>query len=225
MNAHKKMTAREVADFVLARCEQAKQKKQSNESIYKQISAFLKEAQDNHRKSYQGKDPAQSWKTVKGNAIEKIVRHIIDNDIVSLGMVAVGGKEKDPMPKEVKEKLLIDYANMGKHIPDSDIVIYERATYRVIAIVSVKSTLRERVAQTGYWSLKTKSLTDKKHIKMLLVTLDEDGVLAKEASAASKSRAIAEKDTDGVYVISEKKLLPSDTIKPFHQFIGDIKRL
>ena len=222
MNTEKNMTAREVADFVFERYEQAKR---NNKSAYKKISAFLIEAQGEHAKRFTGKDVAQSWKSVKGKAIEKIIRLIINNDILSLGMALVGGKEKDPMPDDVKEKLLIDYESTGKHIPDSDIVIYEQATHKIIAIVSVKVTLRERIAQTGYWKLKTKSLSDKNHIKMLLITLDEDNVFAQNSNRTSKTRAIAEKDTDGVYVISDKPLLLSENIKPFYQFIDDIKGL
>ena len=65
----------------------------------------------------------------------------------------------------------------------------------VIAAVSVKVTLRERIAQTGYWKPKfLKSLTTK-DIKMYFVTLDEDGTLTTQSNPAKKGRKAAEEDT------------------------------
>ena len=54
----------------------------------------------------------------------------------------------------VKRNLLVDYGEFGAHLPDVDIVIYEPETCKVIAVISSKVTLRERIAQTGYWKIK-----------------------------------------------------------------------
>jgi type II restriction enzyme len=50
----------------------------------------------------------------------------------------------------VKRNLLVDYGEYGIHLPDVDLVIIDPVDGSVLAAVSVKSTLRERIAQTGY---------------------------------------------------------------------------
>jgi type II restriction enzyme len=86
------------------------------------------------------------------------------------------------------------------HLPDVDLVIIDPVNCSVIAAVSVKVTLRERIAQTGYWKLKLLKSPTTKDIQMYFVTLDEDGILTTQSNPAKKGRAIVEEDTDGSYI-------------------------
>ena len=79
-------------------------------------------------------------------------------------------------------------------------------------MLSSKSTLRERVAQTGYWNLKIKNDALTNHIKEFFFTPDEDGALTKKFPT-KKARAIVEVDTDGSYVMTEANIEESDKIK------------
>ena len=118
---------------------------------------------------------------------------------------------------------MIDYGEYGYHLPDVDLVIYEPITFKIIAILSSKVTLRERIAQTGYWKLKLSNDGITKHIKVLFITLDEDSTLTNK-TRAKKGRAIAEIDTDGTYVLTTDNLEESDNVKLFDKFIEDIGR-
>ena len=62
------------------------------------------------------------------------------------------------------------------------------------------------------------------HIKVFLVTPDEDGTLTIR-DPAKKGRAIVEVDTDGSYVMSEEELEESAKVKLFEHFIEDLKEL
>ena len=77
------------------------------------------------------------------------------------------------------------------HFPDVDIVIYHPKTKKIIAVISSKVTLRERIAQTGYWKIKLGSQSLTKHIKLYLVTPDEDKTLMMK-DPVKKGRAIVE---------------------------------
>ena len=125
---------------------------------------------------------------------------------------------------KVKRNLLIDYGEFGSHLPDVDIVIYDPKTHKVIAVLSSKVTLRERIAQTGYWKLKLASDKVTKHIKVYFVTPDEDGTLMYK-EPMKKGRAIVEVDLDGSYVLNEDDVEESDKVKTFDKFIDDLKRL
>lgn len=174
-------------------------------------------------------DIEQSWKPFKGKILENIILETIKEKIEELGFVALKGSdlEKENLEEKlakVKRNLVIDFGEFGMHLPDADLVVYNPKNSGVLFIVSSKTTLRERIAQTGYWKLKLKRDGFTKNIKVFFVTLDEDGDL-KFKSPSKKSRAIAEIDTDGTYVITRDSIDESDKVKKFEKFLDDIKKL
>jgi len=199
---------------------------------YRHISNVLAEAKEQHKKDFTGKDHEQSWRAFKGKNLEKLIVHIIEDEVKSLGLRVLDGnkiertKEKnlDEEFAKVKRNLLIDYGEFGYHLPDVDIIIYEPKTGKVVAVLSSKVTLRERIAQTGYWKMKLLSQDLTKHIRVYFVTPDEDGTLTIK-DPAKKGRAIVETDTDGSYVLSETTIEESDKVKMFDKFIEDLKNL
>jgi type II restriction enzyme len=96
---------------------------------------------------------------------------------------------------------LVDYGEFGMHLPDTDITIFDPSDSYVLAVVSVKVTLRERIAQTGYWKLKLSAAPVTKDIKVYFITPDEDGTLTIK-KPTKKGRAIVESDIDGSYVMT-----------------------
>jgi type II restriction enzyme len=212
-------------------------KKKRGVDTYKHISEILKEAKIVHKKDWQKSptangDHEQSWRAFKGKNLEKLIVHIIADEVKALGLKIVDGnalerKKSENLSKElsqVKRNLLIDYGEFGSHLPDVDIIIYNPETSKVIAVLSSKVTLRERIAQTGYWKFKLSLDQATKHIKVYFVTPDEDGTLTIK-TPAKKGRAIVEVDTDGSYVLSEATIEESDKVKMFDKFIEDLKVL
>jgi len=197
----------------------------------------LKEAKQLHRKDWlksptSNKDHEQSWRAFKGKNLEKLVVHIIKDEVEILGLKIVDGNALERTNSNnfseelnrVKRNLLIDYGEFGFHLPDVDIIIYEPKTYEVIAVISSKVTLRERIAQTGYWKIKLSQDKITKHIKVFFVTPDEDKTLSVR-KPAKKGRAIVEIDTDGSYVMSEEEIEESNKVKKFDKFLLDLKNL
>jgi type II restriction enzyme len=199
---------------------------------YRHISNVLKEAKEQHKKDFTGNDHEQSWRAFKGKNLEKLIEHIITGEVRDLGLEVINGNtlertNEGNLPEDmgqVKRNLLIDYGKFGYHLPDVDIVIYDPETKKVIAVISSKVTLRERIAQTGYWKIKLQNQGLTKHIKVYFVTPDEDGTLTIK-DPAKKGRAIVEADTDGSYVLSETDIEESNKVKMFDKFIDDLKEL
>lgn len=199
---------------------------------YRHISNVLKEAKEQHKKDFSGNDHEQSWRAFKGKNLEKLIEHIIADEVRDLGLEVVNGNtlertNESNLPEDigqVKRNLLIDYGQFGYHLPDVDIIIYNPETKKVIAVISSKVTLRERIAQTGYWKIKLQNQGLTKHIKVYFVTPDEDGTLTIK-KPTKKGRAIVEIDTDGSYVLSETNIEESDKVKMFDKFIDDLKVL
>jgi type II restriction enzyme len=212
-------------------------KREFGPDSYKHVSELLAEAKELHRKNFvknpspQG-DFEQSWKPVKGNILEKLITHILEDEVASLGLKIVRGRTLDKsksqnLSKElsvVKRNLLVDYGEFGSHLPDVDMVIYNPKDLKVLAVISSKSSLRERIAQTAYWKLKLYGDKATEHIQVYFLTPDEDGTLTIK-TPANKDRAMVEVDTDGSYVMSERQIEESSTVKMFDKFIDDLREL
>jgi len=213
-----------------------KKLKYKNEA-FKHISKLLEEAKELHKKDWlksptPNKDHEQSWRAFKGKNLEKLVIYIIKEEVENLGLKIIEGnilerKNSKNLSEElsrVKRNLLIDFGEFGSHLPDVDIIIYEPKTCKIIAVISSKVTLRERIAQTGYWKIKLSQDKITKHIKVFFITPDEDRTLSIK-KPAKKGRAIVEIDTDGSYIMSEEEIEESNKVKKFDQFFIDLKNL
>jgi len=209
-----------------------KKKEKFGKDAYRHISNLLREAKAQHQKDFNGDDHEQSWRAFKGKNLEKLIEYIIVDEVRSLGLEVVNGnslertngKNLSYVLGKVKRNLLIDYGEFGSHLPDVDIVIYNPKDSKIIAVLSSKVTLRERIAQTGYWKIKLASDKITQHIKVYFITPDEDGTLTTK-HPAKKGRAIVETDLDGSYVLSETNIEESDKVKMFDKFIEDLRKL
>ena len=207
-------------------------KKKYGVEAYRHISNVLSEAKEQHKQDFSGDDHEQSWKAFKGKNLEGLIIYIIEDEVKGLGLKVVNGNKLERTNEEnlseelalIKRNLLVDYGEFGYHLPDVDIVVYKPKTGEVVAVLSSKVTLRERIAQTGYWKMKLQSQKLTKHIKVYFVTPDEDGTLTIK-TPTKKGRAIVETDTDGSYVLSETNIEESNKVKMFDKFIDDLKNL
>ena len=209
-----------------------RKKREYGAEAYRHISNILRGAKGQHEQEFEGIDHEQSWRAFKGKNLEKLIEYIIMDEVRALGLEVVNGNTLERTNAEnlskglskVKRNLLVDYSEFGYYLPDVDLIIYKPDTSEIVAVMSSKVTLRERIAQTGYWKIKLASDEATGHIKVYFVTPDEDGTL-RVRKPAKKGRAIVEIDTDGSYVLSETDIEESDKVKMFDKFIDDLKRL
>ncbi|MBA7559253.1 DNA modification methylase [Candidatus Atribacteria bacterium 1244-E10-H5-B2] len=210
-------------------------KKQFGANTYKHISQLLKEAKVFHKKDWLKNptpkgDHEQSWRAFKGKNLEKLIKYMITEEIEDLGLKVINGNKLERTKKlslelsQIKRNLAIDYGEFGLHLPDVDIIIYNPSSYKVLVVISSKVTLRERIAQTGYWKLKLSQDEATKHIRVYFLTPDEDGTLTLKRPA-KKGRAILEVDLDGSYILTEEKIEESNKVKLFEHFIEDLRGL
>ena len=205
------------------------------QNVYKHISALLNEAKEIHKQHWLQNptpkgDHEQSWRSFKGQNFEKLIHYMIKDEVEDLGLKIIEGNKLENLsnlPEElsiVKRNLVVNFGEFGMHLPDVDLIIYNPANLKVIAVLSVKITLRERIAQTGYWKIKLSQDVVTKDIKVYFITPDEDGTLTLKYPA-KKGRAIVEVELDGSYVLNDQALEESDKVKFFHHFIEDLKAL
>ena len=202
---------------------------------YKYISELLKEAKKIHKKDWlkhptKNKDHEQSWRAFKGKNLEKLIQYIITDEVEEIGLKVINGNKLQKTTKlteemsYVKRNLAVDYGEFGLHLPDVDIIIYNPQNCKILVVISSKVTLRERIAQTGYWKLKLSQDEATKHIHVYFITPDEDKTLTYKYPS-KKGRAIVEIDLDGSYILTQENIEESNKVKLFEHFIDDLKTL
>ena len=199
---------------------------------YKYVADVFEKAKEPHKQDFLRRKPKgnheQSWHSFIGNCFERLLQYIIPGLIEELELELVNGNKLDSsrLPQEldaVKRNVLVNFGKFGMQLPDADIVIFSPKDYRVYAIISSKTSLAERVAQTGYWKLKLLESQNTEHIRVYLITTDKKNVLTKKCPA-KKSRIIAEIELDGTYVLTKENLEESENVKLFEHFIEDFKK-
>lgn len=200
-------------------------RKQYGDEAYLHISDIFKEIEEDYAKEYisSGKgmgDAGQSWRAWKGKNFERLIQFIVENEVVAIGLKAIRGETLERRRKlsyheDILRRSVSVRLGEGNYVPDCDLIIFDPKTLNVVAIVSCKITLRERIAQSGYWSLKLKESEVTKNIKAYFVTTDEDGTLIQDRPM-KKGRAICETDLDGTYALRE--INESNKVKSFGKF-------
>ena len=198
--------------------------------VYKYVLELLQEAQRSRNVS--GKDEGQSSRSSNGHNFEKLLQYIITEPLEGLGLKVVNGntlgrkadRNLTEELRQVKQNVLIDYGEFEPLLPDADIIIYKPENSQVIAIISSKISLRERIAHTVYWNLKILESQKTEHIKFYLITLDRDKHLT-ERENPKRQRIIVETDLDGTYVLTTEPLEESNKVKLFEHFIEDLKQV
>ena len=196
---------------------------------YRYVSEVFEKIEGPYKENYLKKKPkgnaSQSWVKFKGGAFEKILQHIITESIEDLGLKVVNGNELGNTElKAIKDNVIINYGEFEPILPDADIIIYKPESFEVIAILSSKVSLRERITHTGYWKFKFLESQRTEHIRLYLITLDRDKHLTKR-ERPNKRRVIAETDLDGTYVLTKENVEESDKVKLFEHFIEDFKKV
>lgn len=182
----------------------------------------------------------QSWHVYIGNKFQNVVHALIKSRLKELKNRDAGfdGFEiltGDDAKKNsvIKRKISIEYGDFLL-IPDVDSAIVwldnkQPWESEVLAIISCKTSLRERIAQTCYWKLKLLSSDITKGIRLFLATTDNDNDFAIKSGTSryegmTRNRLIAEYELNGVYILREdfKKDWESDKVKRFDQIFNDI---
>jgi len=192
------------------------------------------------------KDSEQSWHSFIGNKFEKLVRTTIlaylkelkQKDETFKGLTILTTSELQKKRYEIIfRKLAVRY---GEYLllPDIDLSIVDFNDKNpwesiVIAIISCKTSLRERIAQACYWKLKLMSSDATRHIKIFLATVDNDKDFTidltkkRRIHGKSRNRIIAEYELDGIYILRDdfSHEWESSNIKKYERIFEDLTEL
>jgi hypothetical protein len=164
-----------------------------------------------------GKSIANSMRPLAGNNfaiwVTKVLNKAFENEKLPLS-AATTGEAKKALNKAIDE-----FAKTNKSFkPDIDIVVVQSPKSAVIAIISAKTTLAERVMQTISWHNYLQTLpAEIQNVKLFLVTAWETF----EKDNVNRERV---QQLDGVYVCNPN-VQEYGKIKKFSKIVDDLKSL
>jgi len=166
----------------------------------------------------------QSEVSKRGRAVEKKVAELLldDEEIRERCIVARGptsllnaanqtctARLSDYFTEENVEidvsELTVSYKKLDgsetRELMDADIVVLDKESRRILCVISVKNSLRERGGQTAYWAVKS----SKRCFKYIFVTPDKDHELCDENSKPKDNKwlTILTSEMDAVFVLKE----------------------
>jgi len=125
----------------------------------------------------------QAWKSCRGLLYERVVfktlKQIINKDDELKKKFEVITGEEGVKEEFLKEQIVI--RNWNEIWPDADILLINKKDSRIKAIISCKTSLRERLTETAFWKREIEERHGSK-IFVIFITSDKDEELKNETN-------------------------------------------
>ncbi len=193
---------------------------------------FLNDKMNEYIKQSKSKEEAsilarQGFVSVIGRVLEKIIELLlkdfcIKNNVKMTNDKTLRAKRINGELDKVKRALLVHF---GGYSVLPDIILYQanKDNVKILAILSVKNSFRERFTETPYWKLKLLQSPVTSHIKVFMITPDNDDEISFK-NKPKKARIVMEHELDGLY-LAKSHFDQSSKIKGIENLLEDLKRL
>ncbi|RVY51141.1 endonuclease [Helicobacter pylori] len=226
-----------LADIILERFkafmrEQPEPYKFLQVSYAQEKERFLNDKMNEYIKQNKSKEEAsilarQGFVSTIGRVLEKIIELLlkdfcIKNNIKMTNDKILRAKRINGELDRVKRALLVHF---GGYSVLPDIILYQtnKDNVKILAILSVKNSFRERFTETPYWKLKLLQSPITSHIKVFMITPDNDDEISFK-DKPKKARIVMEHELDGLY-LAKSHFDQSPKIKGIENLLEDLKRL
>ncbi|MDZ7550772.1 BsaWI family type II restriction enzyme [Helicobacter pylori] len=191
---------------------------------------FLNHKMNDYIKQNKSKEEAsilarQGFVSTIGRVLEKIIELLlkdfcIKNNVKMTNDKILRAKRINGELDKVKRALLVHF---GGYSVLPDIILYQTDSIKILAILSVKNSFRERFTETPYWKLKLLQSPITSHIKVFMITPDNDDEISFK-DKPKKARIVMEHELDGLY-LAKSHFDQSSKIKGIENLLEDLKRL
>lgn len=188
------------------------------------ISDYIKQNKSKEEASILAR---QGFVSAVGRALEKIIELLlkdfcIKNNVKMTNDKTLRAKRINGELDKVKRALLVHF---GGYSVLPDIILYQtnKDNVKILAILSAKNSFRERFTETPYWKLKLLQSPVTSHIKVFMITPDNDEEISFK-NKPKKARIVMEHELDGLY-LAKSHFDQSPKIKGIENLLEDLKRL
>ncbi len=162
------------------------------------ISDYMKQNKSKEEASILAR---QGFVSAVGRALEKIIELLlkdfcIKNNVKMTNDKILRAKCINGELDRVKRALLVHF---GEYSVLPNIILYQTDSIKILAILSVKNSFRERFTETPYWKLKLLQSPVTSHIKVFMITPDNDEEISFKGKP-KKARIVMEHELDGLYL-------------------------
>ncbi len=192
------------------------------------IQQFIDQGSDIEEASIKAR---QAWVSFSGKTLENIVKIMISDFCIEYDLQITSDQElrKKKLIKEldlVKRYILINFGDYSV-LPDGDLIIYQKIerneNIKILAIISIKKSFRERYTETPYWKLKLLESEITQDIKVYMVTPDNDNEISFN-QPPRKARIVLEYELDGIY-LAKDNFDGSNKVKSIQDLVNDLIQL
>ena len=171
---------------------------------FENISEKYIRGEVNSNLNYKENSFNQAWKSCKGKLYEYVVYNYIKEILEKNGISSISVNMENEL--ENNEKSSIQIHNWDEIMPDTDLVLGKND--KILAILSCKTSLRERLTETAFWSyiLKTRN---ENNIEIVFITTNKDDELQHK-----NNRYIIQHVVDATLITNKEK---------YNQFVEYIK--
>jgi type II restriction enzyme len=145
----------------------------TEKGIRSEFSEILKKSGEKTQRSID-----QAWRSCKGSLYEYAICRALDE--ILTGDVSLAQKidiiHGSKLNMDIKDQLTI--RNWSDILPDVDFAIINKSCGMVVAVLSCKTSLRERLTETAFWSRELKP----KGIDIIFITIDKDEEITMETN-------------------------------------------
>ncbi|GAA7699883.1 BsaWI family type II restriction enzyme [Helicobacter pylori] len=191
---------------------------------------FLNDKMSDYIKQNKSKEEAsilarQGFVSTIGRVLEKIIELLlkdfcVKNNVKMTNDKILRAKRINGELDKVKRALLVHF---GEYSVLPDIILYQTDSIKILAVLSVKNSFRERFTETPYWKLKLLQSPITSHIKVFMITPDNDDEISFK-DKPKKARIVMEHELDGLY-LAKSHFDQSSKIKGIENLLEDLKRL
>lgn len=199
---------------------------------YDFIGNIFKEIEEEYKidAEKRGKNTQQSWNSWSGKALQNLITELVKEHIFKskykVNLTYDGALRKTKLNREldqVRRNIEVFYSKYSI-VPDADIIVYSELDFKIICVFSCKASLRERVAQAGYWKIKLTQSDGTKNIFYYLVSTDKDKDFVIKKGKLSRNRIIVEEgELDGAYILRD--IPESSKVKNFSHIFNDLDKI
>ncbi|WP_033772315.1 BsaWI family type II restriction enzyme [Helicobacter pylori] len=190
------------------------------------ISDYIKQNKSKEEASVLAR---QGFVSAMGRALEKIIELLLKdfclkNNVKMTNDKILRAKSVNKELDKVKRALCVHFGEYSV-LPDGDIILYQinKDNIKILAVLSVKNSFRERFTETPYWKLKLLQSPITSHIKVFMITPDNDDEISFK-DKPKKARIVMEHELDGIY-LAKSGFDESCKIKGIENLLEDLKRL
>jgi type II restriction enzyme len=127
-----------------------------------------------------GRRADQMWRSCKGflyeYAVCKALNEVLLNDHILLQKIDIIHSSNLKSRSDLRDQVAI--RNWKDVFPDVDFIIVNRVCNRVMAIVSCKTSLRERLSETAFWSRELRQRGAE--VEVIFITADKDNEITED---------------------------------------------